>query len=66
MEEGKVEPVLEKQETSSGGSGSTDVKENNLNRDGGTPDGGLGGPMMGPPRRATMMTDPAEGRTLGR
>lgn len=70
MEEGSS---LDNQETaiSSGGSGSANDEEKeigrrSLARDGTDRSGGLGGPAMGPPRRSTMNTDPAEGRNLVR
>lgn len=71
LEEGRTDSSLEKQETgiSSGGSGSNDEEKGlggrrSMARDDNEP--GLGGPGMGPPRRATMNTDPAEGRNLVR
>lgn len=70
MEEGSS---LENQEktVSSGGSASAndeekDIGRRSLTRDGTDRSSGLGGPTMGLPRRATMNTDPAEGRNLVR
>lgn len=67
MEEGRPQSSLEKQ-GSSGASGSADdsTEKRRMDRDESQAEQGLGGPMMGPPRRATMLTDPAEGRGLGR
>lgn len=76
MEEGHTLSSVDKDETtgSSGGSGDADSREKgdessgrkSFTRDGSMAAGGLGGPAMGPPRRATMMTDGAEGRSLVR